>query len=76
MALPKPKRLSLEQLLKLVDQLSPAEQEKLVEETKLKWLRQELTKAEISLNNGKGIPGEVVLEELRQSANDRLKKSK
>jgi len=66
---------TVEQLLKLVDQLTPEEQEALAEEMKLKRLRRMLAEAEASLDRGEGIPGEVVLEELRQRAEDRLRKS-
>jgi hypothetical protein len=63
-------KLTVEQLLKLVDQLTPEEQEALAEEMKLKRLRRMLaeTEAEASLDRDEGIPGEVVLEELRQRA--------
>lgn len=76
MAQPKPEdKTTVDQILKLVNQLTPKEQEELVEEMKLQWLRRELGKAEESLARGEGIPGEVVLEELRQRAEERLRKS-
>ncbi len=66
MAQPNPERVTVNELLKLVDQLTPEEQEQLVEETKLKWLRRELGKAEESLDRGEGIPAEQVFTELRE----------
>jgi hypothetical protein len=66
MAQPKPERISVEELLKLVDQLSAEEQEHMVEEMKLKWLRRELAKAEESLDRGEGIPAEIVFAELKE----------
>jgi hypothetical protein len=44
-------------------------------QVKLQWLSRELAKAEESLDRGEGIPGDVVLAELRQRAENRLKKS-
>jgi hypothetical protein len=66
MAQPKPERISVEELLKLVDQLSAEEQEHMVEEMKLKWLRRELAKAEESLDRGEGIAADVVFAELKE----------
>lgn len=66
MAQPKPERISVEEVLKLVDLLSLEEQEQLVEEMKLQWLRREIGEAEKSLGRGEGIPGEEVFRQLRQ----------
>ncbi len=71
----KPDRVSVQEILKLVDRLSTEEQDELAEEMKLQWLRRELGKAEESISRGEGIPGEVVLEELRQRSENRLRKS-
>lgn len=66
---------TLDQVLKLVNQLSPEEQEKVSEELKLQWLRRELGKSEDELRRGEGIPAEEVFAELeaeyeRRKAND------
>jgi hypothetical protein len=65
MAQSKPERLSVQELLRLVDQLSPEEQEELTEEMKLHWLRRELQKGEEELDRGDGIPAEQVIVELK-----------
>lgn len=56
----------LNRVLKLVDQLSPEEQECLAEEMKLHWLRREIQKGEAELDRGEGIPAEQVIAELRE----------
>jgi hypothetical protein len=66
---------TLDQVLRLVNELSPDEQEKVSEELKLQWLRRELGKAEDQLRRGEGIPTEEVFAELeaeyeRRKAND------
>lgn len=66
---------TVEQVLRLVDELTSEEREQVLEEMKLQELRSKLTKAEESIARGEGIPGEVVLAELRQRAEDRLRKS-
>jgi len=54
MALSKPDDAStLDQVLKLVGELTPEEQEQVVEEFKLQWLRRELAKADSSVAQGK-----------------------
>jgi len=63
MAQSKPERVSIEELLRLVDQLSPEEHDKLVEDMKLQWLRRELKKGQDSLDRGEGIPAEEVFAE-------------
>ncbi|MGH9552952.1 MAG: hypothetical protein ACRD3W_26465, partial [Terriglobales bacterium] len=61
MAQPKPERkTTLDHVLKLADQLTHEEQEQLVEQMKLQWLRRELGKAEDELRRGEGVPGEQV----------------
>jgi DNA relaxase NicK len=66
MAQPKPEREKLDEILRLVDQLSPEEHEQLAEEMKLQWLRRELGKAEDELRRGEGVPAEQVFAELRE----------
>jgi len=66
MSQPKPERLSVKELLKLLDQLSPEEQEQLAEEMKLQWLRKELKQGTDELERGEGIPAEKVFTELRE----------
>jgi len=54
MAQPKPEeQTTFDQVLKLVENLTPGAQEKLVEEMKLQWLRQAVDQAEESLAQGK-----------------------
>ena len=59
-------KTSLDQVLKLIDQLTPEEQEQLVEEVKLQWLRREVGKAEESLDRGEGRPADQVFNELKE----------
>lgn len=68
-------KASLEQVLKLADQLTPDEQDKLVEQMKINWLRRELGKSAESLDRGEGVSSDVVFAELeaeyeRRKAND------
>ncbi len=73
MAQSKPEdKTTLDQVLRLVNQLTLEEQEELVEEMKLQWLKRELAKAEVSLDKGEGIPGDNVFFELK----DRLEHKK
>jgi hypothetical protein len=65
----------LEEAMKLVNRLSPEDQEQVVREIKVQWLCRELKKAEDSLDRGEGIPTEEGLAELRQRAEERLRKS-
>lgn len=44
---------TFDQVLKLVENLTPEAQEQLVEEMKLQWLRQAIDQAEVSLAQGK-----------------------
>jgi translation initiation factor IF-2 len=77
MAQQKPEeKTTLDQVLRLVSQLTLEEQQILSEEfSKLKELRRRCAEVEASLDRGEGIPDEVVLEELRQRAEERLRKS-
>jgi hypothetical protein len=65
MAKPQPKRLSVRELLRLVAELSPVEHEEFVEEMKLQGLRKELQKGEDDLDNGRSLPADQVIAELR-----------
>ncbi len=66
MAQPKPERISIKEILQLVDQLSPEEQEQLVEEMKLQWLRKEIQKGIDQADSGELIDGDIVFAELKQ----------
>jgi hypothetical protein len=67
MAQQKPEEyVTLDQVLKLVDQLSTKEQEQLVERMKLEWLRKEVHKGIEQANRGELIDGDVVFGELKQ----------
>jgi hypothetical protein len=69
-------KTTLDQVLRLVSQLTPEDQQLLSEEfAKLQELRRRCAEAEASLDRGEGIPAEVVLEELRERAEERLRKS-
>ena len=76
MAQRKPEKQSaLDQVLRLVNQLSPEEQERVSEELELQWLRRKLGKSEEQLRRGEGIPAEDVFAEFeaeyeRRKAND------
>jgi hypothetical protein len=65
MAQSKPQRVSVEEVLKLVDQLSTEDQEQVFEEMKLHSLRRELQKGADELDRGEGVPGEQVIAELK-----------
>jgi hypothetical protein len=60
---------TFDQVLKLVENLTPEAQEQLIEEMKLQWLRRELGKAEDELRRGEGVPGDQVFAELRERNN-------
>ncbi len=66
MAQPQPERITVRDLLRLVDQLSPEEHEEFVEEMKLQWLRKELQKGEDDLEHGRSLPADQVIAELRE----------
>lgn len=57
---------TFDQVLKLVENLTPEAQEQLVEEMKLQWLRRELGKAEEQLRRGEGIPAEEAFAQLEE----------
>ncbi len=71
----KENKLTVSQVLKLVNQLSPEEQEQLVEQMKLEWLKREVQKGTDELDRGEYVNGEELLEELRVRAESRVKKS-
>jgi len=57
---------TFDQVLKLVENLTPEAQEQLIQEMKLQWLRRELGKAEDELRRGEGVHGDQVFAELRE----------
>lgn len=67
---------TVSQVLKLVNQLSPDEQEQLVEQMKLEWLKREVQVGLDELDRGEYVDGDELLEELLTSAESQLKKSK
>ncbi len=73
MAQQKPERI--DEILKLVDQLTPEEHDQLVEEMKLQWLRRALDEGEESSRQHGTRPAEEVLTELKLRADERLRQS-
>jgi hypothetical protein len=55
---------AVDQVLRLVNQLSPEEQERVSEELELQWLRRKLGKSEEQLRRAEGIPAEQIFAEL------------
>jgi hypothetical protein len=68
-------KATLHQVLELADQLSPEEQEQLVEEMKLHWLRRAVDEGEQSSRLHGTRPVEEVMAELNDHALARLKES-
>ena len=66
MAQQEPEQMSVKEILKLVDKLSPEEHEQLVEDMKLQWLRREIQIGIDQSDRGELIDGDVVFAELRQ----------
>lgn len=66
---------TVNQVLQLVHQLSPEEQDELVEQMKLEWLKREVQKGIDQADRGEVVDGFELLEELRVRAENRLKKS-
>lgn len=64
---------AIEQVLKLVDELSPEGREKVLEKLKLDDMRREIQKGIDSADRGELIPADVVLYRLRKRAEERLK---
>lgn len=66
MAQQKPERRSVEEILKLVEQLTPEEYDRFQDEIGRQWLRREIGKGEESLERGGGRPAEEVFAELEE----------
>lgn len=66
MAQQEPEPITVKEILKLVDQLSPEDHEKLVEDMKLQWLRREVQKGIEQADRGELINGDDVFAELKQ----------
>lgn len=76
MAQPKPEDTNkLNQILKLVEQLSPEAREKLMEELKLQELRREIEVGLEQTQRGKVLPAEEVLARLQERAAQRLEET-
>jgi hypothetical protein len=67
---------TIEQVLRLVDQLSPEGRDEVLEKLKLDDMRREIQKGIDSANRGELIPADVVLDRLRKRAEQRLKEQK
>lgn len=65
MAQQKRDRKSIDEIMRLVDGLSVDEQEELIEEMKLHWLRRALDEGEESIRQYGTLPAEEVFAELR-----------
>jgi hypothetical protein len=48
-------KTTLEQVIRLADQLTPGEQEQLVEQIKLRWLQRAIDEADQSLERGEAV---------------------
>jgi hypothetical protein len=66
---------TVEQIMKLVDQLTPDEREQILDQLKTDDLRRAIQVGIEQADRDELIDGELVLEELRQRADDRLRKS-
>jgi len=66
---------TVDQVLKLVDQLTPEERDRVLDQLKMDNLRRAIQIGIDQADRGEGIPGDVVLAELRQRAENRLKKN-
>lgn len=69
-----PERLTIGDLLRLVEQLSPAEHQEFVEEMKLLWLREELQKGENDLENGRSLSADELLKSSKTAIEQSKKK--
>ena len=67
-------RTTFDQVLSLVESLTPEAQESLVEEMKLQWLRQALAQAEQSVAEGKVYSEEEALARLDEHRREFLKR--
>lgn len=66
MAQQEPEPITVKEILKLVDQLSPEDHEQLVEDMKLQWLRREVQKGIEQADRGELINGDDVFAELKE----------
>ena len=66
---------TVEQVMKLVDQLTPDEREQVLDQLKMDNLRRAIQIGIDQADRGEVIDGEVVLAELSQRAEERLRKS-
>ena len=66
MAKQEPEPITVKEILKLVDRLSPEDHEQLVEDMKLQWLRREVKKGIEQADHGELINGDEVFAELKQ----------
>jgi hypothetical protein len=67
MAQRKPEEQStFDQVVKLVEKLSPEAQEQLIEQLRFQWLQRELQVGIEQLDRGEGIPGDQVFAEIRK----------
>ena len=76
MAMPNLKRVPIDRMLKLVSQLSPKEQEQLVQEIERQELLREIMIGVEQLKRGEKIPGKQVFQELRERHKARISSSK
>lgn len=65
---------TVEQVLKLVEELTPDERAQVKHALDLQAIQERLRQAEESIARGEGIPGEDVLAELKERAEARLRK--
>jgi len=66
---------TVDQVLKLVDQLTPQEQDQLLDQLKMDNIRRAIQIGIDQADRGEGIPGEVALAKLRRRAESRIQKS-
>lgn len=59
-------KVTMDQILELADQLTPEDQEELIEEIKLRWLRREIQKGIGEADRGELVDGDEVFAELRR----------
>lgn len=67
---------TFDQVLKLVENLTPEAQEQIVKEMKLQWLRQELAKAEESVSKGRVLTEEQLEARLDAKRREILERQK
>jgi hypothetical protein len=66
---------TVDRVLKLVDQLTPEERDRILDQLKLDNLRRAIQVGIDQADRGEGLPADTVLAELRQRAESRLKKN-